>query len=198
MTASVQTGASTVRARIVEAALALIGERGVAGVTNRRVAAAAGVSLGTVTYHFPSQRSLLRECLHAFVDGEVRRIESLAAGLGHPGLDAAEAAQATERAVEGMVLEPRHLGVLELYLQAARDPELRDSARRCWEGYDRAAARLLGRLGADPGRAGQVVSLVAGAQLRRVATGDPAAGSLAAGLTRLVAPSRPHRGMAEV
>lgn len=177
---------SGVRARIVDAALDVVGELGVAGLTNRRVASAAGVSLGTVTYHFPTQRGLLRECLQAFVEAEIRRIQAMAADLGRPGLGATEAAAATEAAVDGMVLEPRHLGVLELYLQAARDPELRDSARRCWEGYDRAAARLLERLGADPDRAGQVVSLVAGAQLRRVATGDPSAGSLAAGLARLV------------
>lgn len=180
------SGPAGARARILDAALALVGEQGVAGLTNRRVAAAAGVSLGSVTYHFPTQRALLRECLQAFVDAEVARIRALAADLARPGLGPAEAAAATEAAVDGMVLEPRHLGVLELYLQAARDPELCDSARRCWEGYDRAAARILAQLGLPSELAGQVVSLVAGAQLRRVATGDPAAGSLAAGLARMV------------
>lgn len=185
---SEQAGA---RARIVDAALALIGEQGVAGLTNRRVAVAAEVSLGSVTYHFASQRALLRECLQAFVDTEVARIQELAANLGRPGLGPADAAAAAEAAVEGMVLEHRHLGVLELYLQAARDPELRDCARRCWESYDRAASRILAQLGLPEDVAGQVVSMVAGAQLRRVATGDQAAGSLAGGLARLVG-AAPH------
>ena len=42
------------RSRIVHATLYLVGTDGVAGVTNRRIAARAEVSLGSITYHFPT------------------------------------------------------------------------------------------------------------------------------------------------
>lgn len=176
------------RHRIVEAALDLIGAHGVGGLTNRRVAARAGVSLGTLTYHFPSRAQLLRTCLTAFADAEAARITAVAATLPARGVDQAAAAEATEGAVEATVLGPRHLGVLELYLHAARDPDLRDAAQRCWASYDRAAAAILAALGVDDSDLpAQVVALVAGVQLRRVATGQPIGGTLRTALERLAA-----------
>jgi len=178
-------GTST-RQRIVDAALDVIGHFGVAGLTNRAVARAAQVSLGSLTYHFPSQQELLRTCLITFAEQESARIAAIAAALHRTPLDPVDAAQATEAAVEATVLGPRHLGVLELYLQAARDPALRDAAQQCWDSYEQAAHAILGALGvAEPQLPSQVVALVAGAQLRRVATGSPIGGSLAAGLARL-------------
>ncbi len=41
------------RERILHATLRTIAEQGVGAVSNRRVAAAAGVALGSLTYHFP-------------------------------------------------------------------------------------------------------------------------------------------------
>src|SRR2546429_9284587 len=69
------------RERILLATLRLIGEHGVGAVTNRRVATAAGVALGSLTYHFPSQAELLRETLSRYVDEELRRISDIAARL---------------------------------------------------------------------------------------------------------------------
>jgi len=51
------------RRLIVEAAVPLIAERGTAGVGVREVAAAAGVSVGTVTYHFGSVQEVLSEAM---------------------------------------------------------------------------------------------------------------------------------------
>ncbi|MFF1745737.1 TetR family transcriptional regulator [Streptomyces mirabilis] len=51
------------RRLIVEAAVPLIAERGYASVGVRDVAAAAGVSVGTVTYHFGSVQEILSEAL---------------------------------------------------------------------------------------------------------------------------------------
>ena len=45
--------------RIIEATLDLIAEQGLAGATYRTVADAAGVPLGSMTYHFPSRGDLL-------------------------------------------------------------------------------------------------------------------------------------------
>ncbi|MGW7259472.1 TetR/AcrR family transcriptional regulator [Streptomyces sp. NPDC054834] len=51
------------RRLIVEAAVPLIAERGYAAVGVRDVAAAAGVSVGTVTYHFGSVQEILSEAM---------------------------------------------------------------------------------------------------------------------------------------
>lgn len=51
MTDQHATPPGSARDAIRAAALRVIGEHGIAGLTNRRVAAAAGVSLGSLTYH---------------------------------------------------------------------------------------------------------------------------------------------------
>nr|AEE65504.1 transcriptional regulator, TetR family [uncultured bacterium BAC AB649/1850] len=51
------------KSRIIEAALDVIAEHGVAGTTHRRIAAAADVPLGSLTYHFTGLDDLLD---HAF------------------------------------------------------------------------------------------------------------------------------------
>ena len=60
----------TTRERILHAVLRVIGTDGVAGVTNRRVAREAEVSLGSITYHFATQHELLREAMLLFVTAE--------------------------------------------------------------------------------------------------------------------------------
>lgn len=57
------------RRLIVEAAVPLIAERGYASVGVRDVAAAAGVSVGTVTYHFGSVQEILSEAMVLHIEG---------------------------------------------------------------------------------------------------------------------------------
>jgi len=54
--------------RIIEATLDLIAEHGLAGATYRTVADAAGVPLGSMTYHFPSRGDLLFAAFSRFAD----------------------------------------------------------------------------------------------------------------------------------
>jgi AcrR family transcriptional regulator len=178
--------AADTRQRILDAVLEVIGEHGIAGLTNRRLARQAGVSLGSITYHFASQQEALREALETFVDREIDRIAAFATELGPVSL--ADAADAAERALEAMSLDPGSTGVLELYLHAGRDPSIREAARRCWAAYDRVARGILGSVGAtDPAAlAPQVVSLLAGTQLRWLATGTRTPGVLADGLAALL------------
>jgi DNA-binding transcriptional regulator YbjK len=49
------------KSRIIDAALAVIAEHGVAGTTHRRIAAAADVPLGSLTYHFTGLEDLLEQ-----------------------------------------------------------------------------------------------------------------------------------------
>jgi AcrR family transcriptional regulator len=52
---------STIRERILHAAMALLNDEGFAALTQTRVAARAGVRQSHVTYYFPSRNALLRE-----------------------------------------------------------------------------------------------------------------------------------------
>lgn len=54
------------RERIIASCLDVIAEHGVAGTSHRRVAVAAGVPLGSMTYHFSGMDELLREAFGRF------------------------------------------------------------------------------------------------------------------------------------
>lgn len=165
------------RDQILQAALRLIGEQGIGAVTNRAVARTAGVSLGSLTYHFPSQEDLLREALQTFVDGEITRITAHVSGLAGAGMTPVEAADEVEKAVAGFAYGPEQIANLELHLHAARDPGLRDTSVRSVEAYDRLASAILTALGIPDAErhAPAVVALLYGLALRRLATGDTAA-----------------------
>ena len=51
------------RDRIIDACLDVIAESGVAGTSHRRVAQAADVPLGSMTYHFTGMNDLLHEAI---------------------------------------------------------------------------------------------------------------------------------------
>lgn len=183
------TGEPT-RDRILHAALRVIGEHGIAGLTNRLVAKEAKLSLGSLTYHFASQTELLRESLLMFVNDEADRITAIAETLAQRVTTVEQAARAAEHAVTQMAPGPEEIGVYELYLHSARDPALHAAVQTCFEAYDRVALTLLTLLGVDDADAlaPHVVALVLGSQLRRLATAAPDASGIADGLLRLASP----------
>jgi DNA-binding transcriptional regulator YbjK len=180
------------RERILRATVELIGHEGVSAVTNRRVAGAAGVALGSLTYHFPSQVDLLRESLLLFVGEEVARQEAIAADLRSRDPSVEQVVVEVERIVQESGDRIQELAEIELHLQAARDPALREASQRCFEAYEGVAAAALETLGVpDPGRhARTIVALMYGMGLRRLGTGESAAG-VADGLLTVIRGARP-------
>jgi AcrR family transcriptional regulator len=176
------------RERILRATAELISQEGVAAVTNRRVASAAEVALGSLTYHFPNQIDLLRESLLLFVGEEVERQETIARELRHREFSAEQIATLVERVINESGSRVQLLTELELHLQAARDPALQDASRRCFEAYERMASAALKRLGVpDPERhAGPVVALMYGMGVRRLGTGSEDASGVADALLALI------------
>ncbi len=164
-----------VRERILQAVLQVIGEDGIAAVTNRRIAAQAGVSLGSITYHFPSQTDMLREALLGFVTDEATRLTDLAEGYRDRGLSVADAASLTEQVVRDLGWSAERLAPFELFIQAGRDPSLQDAADECFAAYDTLTVTILEGLGIPNARvlAPTLVATVSGLQLRRIATGIP-------------------------
>jgi AcrR family transcriptional regulator len=58
------------RARILDAALGLVGERGAAGTSMRQLASACGLNVATIYHYFPSKADLLRALIEERRYGE--------------------------------------------------------------------------------------------------------------------------------
>lgn len=78
-----QAGADT-RSRIVEAALALIAERGMTGVTMKAVAIAAGVSRQTLYNHYSDVDGIVSDSLQAHQQGSLDDLRTLLATIESP------------------------------------------------------------------------------------------------------------------
>src|SRR4051812_20555194 len=165
------------RQEILHATLELIERGGVEAVTHRAVGEASGVPLGSVTYYFPTKDELLREALECWVTEEVERLSSVAAAIESENLSPAEGAARWGELLRGN--DPHQIAQFDLYLQAARDPSLRDAAAEAFAAYERVAAAALGALGLPGGErvAPLFVALADGLGLRRLA--DPGAGPAA-------------------
>ncbi|MBB5954934.1 DNA-binding transcriptional regulator YbjK [Saccharothrix tamanrassetensis] len=162
------------RQRIISAVLRIIGDDGVAGVTNRRIAQEAGVSLGSVTYHFATQQDLLKASLLHFVTEETRHFGELAKQNRGGCADFRQVVELVGQVADAMPVDSERIAPYELYLHAGRDPELRSAAAECFAAYDELAATVLTALGVpNPEKvAGAVVGLVMGLKLRALATGS--------------------------
>lgn len=119
------------RERIARAAITVVGERGVEALTHRAVAAAAGVPLGSTTYHFASLDDLLEVALHVAAHDHVRRLRDWEAALP-AGADIAAAL--ADLAVWSLSEEerPRTVVEYELYVAALHRPRLR-AASCAWD-----------------------------------------------------------------
>src|ERR1700742_1316322 len=106
------------RQAILEAALQLIGERGVSATTHRAIAERAEVPVAATTYYFESLDELLDEALLLFVREETERLRALSASLEGKRVPPADLARLllaelpAEDEAEGL---PGTVGQFELY-----------------------------------------------------------------------------------
>ncbi|GHC64076.1 TetR/AcrR family transcriptional regulator [Streptomyces flavofungini] len=152
------------RQRIIEAALRVAGEKGIAGLSHRTVAAAADVPLGSTTYHFKTLDDLLVAALREANEVFARLVREREV-LRDPDADlAAELAallgEWAARGREGLELE------YELYLAALRRPALRPVAAEWCEGIGEVL-----RERTDPGTARGLMALMDGICLQALLTG---------------------------
>ncbi len=181
--------ANDTRERILRATLRLIGEHGIGAISNRRIAAASEVALGSLTYHFPSQSELLREALLLYVHEEVGRMQEIAAELRRAAPTPASAAAEVEAIVARSSSRLEEIAELELHLQASRDPALQEASERCFAAYEELAAVALSALNVpDPQRhARAVVAVMCGLGVRRLGSGRSDAEGVAQALLTIVA-----------
>lgn len=201
MAAAIDTSnAGGTRERILRATLLLIGTGGVGAVSNRQIAAASGVALGSLTYHFPSQSELLRQALMLYVEDEVERLEEIAARLRASQPTAATVALEVARIVERSGNRLEEVAELELHLEASRDPVLQEASQRCFAAYEQVAAAALEALHVpEPGRhARAVVAVICGLGVRRLGSGGRDVDGIADALLTLIAGARARSAASSV
>ena len=189
------------RERILRATLGLIGEQGTGAVSNRQVASAAGVSLGTLTYHFSDRDELLRESLRLFVGEEVARLTEVHERLRAMRVGGLTVAPDPELlrglirgALDGAAGDDATVAQFELYLHATRDGDLHEAVAECRAAYEALAREGLALLGVPEAEqlAPLIVATVEGTALRRLLTGEDPSELLLYALLGLVA--RAHGG----
>lgn len=127
------------RSVIARAAISVVAERGVEGLTHRAVAAAADLPLGSTTYHFRSLDDLLAAAISEAKAAADAELEAWVAELGpEPDLAAALAALLLEWTT---TQRDQAIVEYELYVAALRRPALREIAHE----WDRALRKLLER-----------------------------------------------------
>ncbi|GAB7190650.1 TetR family transcriptional regulator [Kineococcus sp. NUM-3379] len=171
------------RERILDAALDVLAAHGVAGATSRRIAAAADVPLGSLTYHFSGLEDLRAQ---AFTRLAARMSTAYAAHFTavRTREDLVEAVTDLVHADAGA--DAREWAVTyELYLAALRDPAL----RRITEEWMRTSRRVLERF-VDPPVARALDALVEGLVMHRMLSTDPAPrAATRAAVARALAPA---------
>ncbi|MFF4584707.1 TetR/AcrR family transcriptional regulator [Streptomyces sp. NPDC001388] len=172
------------RQRIIDAAIRVVGRKGLAGLTHRSVAAEADVPLGSTTYHFTTLDDLMTAALRQANEGFAKVIASRG-GLSDPRADL----PAELAGWLGEWLAGDRTGVeleYELYLAALRRPALRPVAA---EWADELAALLAPRT--DPATARALVALMDGICLQVLLTDTPYDEEYAREvLARLIPPAR--------
>lgn len=134
------------RAALADAAIALLAEAGVHGVTHRAVDKAAGLPAGTASNYFGSREALLVAVVDRVVDLHLAQMTPAASTARSsqthhpgPGLGPASARRLDERSAQQLMTEllatsllqaatahrERYLAIFELQLEALRRPALR-------------------------------------------------------------------------
>lgn len=154
------------RNRIIDAALDLIADEGVAGISHRKVAALAGVPLGSMTYHFESMDGLLYEAFTRFSGSVVEVFQRRLGAASTPD----EAREAVADLVHHLSSGDQRQLVLthELYTLAARRPAYRELTR-AWMHQSR---RILEQH-FTPATARQLDALIEGLSIHRALDTDP-------------------------
>lgn len=178
------------RDALLKAAVEVVAEQGVAGVTHRAVTERAGVPLATASYYFSSIGELISEALHEFARERAKEME--VAPTEAPTANEV-GALFTDRFMDVTTLQ--RLAFFEILVSSARSPELAEPARHALAAYHNAARAALTSLNApdSPENARAFVALGLGyGLLRMVEPGADDGAQMLAALTDLL------RGQSEV
>ncbi|MGL5849432.1 MAG: TetR/AcrR family transcriptional regulator [Phycicoccus sp.] len=128
------------RQAILRATLAVVAEKGFAGVTLRDVAAAVGVAHGLIRHYFGTRDELVAAAFDSAVTAELAQDEEYA-----------EHVEPLEAMADWLVSTPRehYLVWIDAWSEAPRNPALAAALRRHHRDCERRLARIIERLAAD-------------------------------------------------
>lgn len=155
------------RNRLIAVTLDLIAESGVSGVSHRKIAAAADVPLGSMTYHFTGMDELLHEAFTRFAEHIAGSFQARLSAAGNPQ----EAVEAVVDLVHELSDPGSHRDQVlayELYTLAAREPRYR-AITSSW--MRRSRQELQRHF--DPRTTRQLDALIEGLALHRALDDDP-------------------------
>lgn len=140
------------RTRVLDAALALVAERGLQALTHRGVEDRAGVTHGTTTYYFRTRDALIEALFAHLCDRQVVWVTDLfsrLAAAAASGTAPAHRETFTRQALESLVAERAlTLARFEMYLHAARTPHLQPALAAARQRHADLQAQLFAALGA--------------------------------------------------
>ncbi|WP_405781738.1 TetR/AcrR family transcriptional regulator [Streptomyces sp. NBC_00859] len=155
------------RDRIIDAAIRIVSDHGIAGLSHRSVAAEADVPLGSTTYHFATLDELLVAALRRVSEEPQTAVDGWARALDEPG----EALAGRLTTLLGrLVAGDRSRARLEyeLYLAALRREALRPVAA---EWLDAFVEVVRAHVDGDAATARSVVALIDGLLIQLLLTG---------------------------
>lgn len=158
------------RDAVLEAAVEVIAERGLEGVTHRSVAERAAVPLSTTSYFFASLDELVAAAIGRIAAGVVADVERLIRDAADGGIDRDGFADRLVALLAGG--NARDVIVqFEAYLACERRPELHEPVRQIMLSYEKVTRTALRAVGiADPAPiARQFVAVIDGFALHRIA-----------------------------
>lgn len=129
------------RALLVQAALRVIAEHGVAGATTRAIVGEAGMSLASFHYAFRSHDEMMRELISYVVGAEANAVFAVL----RPGNDIETSLREGMHAfLDYVIADPSHEQVMqELVQYALRTPGLEHLAREQYDSYRGAVTEIL-------------------------------------------------------
>jgi len=158
------------REALLRAAVELVAEYGVAGVTHRAVAARAGVPASTTSYFFASIDDLVLEALREFAERRVTMMEAMTEALAERS---ASPDEVVETFVDVLIGAPDVdvVAQFEAYLEASRRADAAAAVHDVIAAFERLAEAALRAAGARRPREGAraFVALADGFALHRMA-----------------------------
>ncbi|ABF91391.1 transcriptional regulator, TetR family [Myxococcus xanthus DK 1622] len=147
-------------ASILDAATDTLVEEGHSGLTLRRVAQRAGLSVGNLQYYFPAKQDVVRALLARYLEAASQRVHARVEEGGRAPMER------LRRAVEALLEDqesPRHCQLFaELWALAARDEMVADALAVFYAGFRAGVVALLRELapGLSPSRLERRAALV--------------------------------------
>ena len=161
------------RELLLRAAVELLADGGPKAVTHRAVAARAGVPQASTTYYFESIQQLTDEALRLHLSERTSELQAMITEATAKGGSTEDIARVL---AEMLITRSRDIAIaqFEVYMQAGRNPVLRDHVAKTLGAFEKVAETVLGFLGArEPEKAAPVfVALIDGYLLHRVARPD--------------------------